>query len=77
MNNENVVQFNGITKLDLPAERIIAAAANAGLTDVVIIGYTESGDEYFAGSVADGGAVLWMLERAKMALLRIPDEFGE
>jgi hypothetical protein len=77
MKNENVVQFSGITKLDLPAEHVLRQALEAGLTDVVIVGYTEDGEEYFASSVADGGSTLWMIERCKMALLSIPDEMAD
>lgn len=68
-----IVEFDRITRLDIPADRIIAKAQAAGLTDVVIIGYTADGDEYFASSKADGGSVLWMMERAKVALLSIAD----
>lgn len=70
---ENVVDFPGITKLDLPPERIIQKAAEAGLTDVVILGYDKDGEEYFVSSVADGAEVLWLLERLKLQLLRIAD----
>lgn len=68
-----VLEFDGITRLDIPAERIIAKAQEAGLVDVVIIGHTADGHEYFASSKADGGSVLWMMGRAKMALLNIAD----
>lgn len=68
-----VVDFDGITRLDIPADRILAKARASDLTDVVIIGYTRDGHEYFASSKADGGSVLWMMERAKMALLNIAD----
>ena len=34
------------------------------------MGYTETGEEYFASSIADGGDVLWLMERMKAALLR-------
>ena len=70
---DNVVDFNGITKLDLDPERVLAKAAGK-LQSVVIIGETKDGDEYFASSVADGGSVLWMIERAKLKLLRVADD---
>jgi len=69
-----VVNLETITRLDLPAERILQAALAAGLESAVVIGYDADGDEYFASSLADGGHVLWLLERAKLRLLRTVDE---
>ena len=57
------------TRLDVPAERILKAALKAGVSRVVIVGYTEDGEEYFAASIASGATVLWLLERAKLRLL--------
>lgn len=75
MADDNVVEFGGITKLDLDPMRVLEEAKKAGLKRVVIIGYCDEAeeDEYFASSVSDGGDVLWMLERAKLKLLRIVD----
>lgn len=69
-----LVYLNCITKLDVPAERVIQAALEAGLTDVAISGVLQDGSEYFASSVADGADCLWMLERMKKRLLEITDE---
>ncbi len=71
--SENVVTFPGITTLDIPPERILQKAGEAGLMDVVVLGYDKNGDEYFASSVADGAEVLWLLERLKLQLLRLAD----
>ena len=68
-----VVEGNFITRLDIPAERILQKALEAGLETVVITGYDADGNEYFASSVADGGETLWLLERAKKQLLEVPD----
>jgi len=70
----NVIYPKFITKLDLPAERVLEAAIEAGVTDVVLAGYDEDGNEYFASSVADGGTTLWLLERCKRQLLNGADE---
>lgn len=64
----SVVTFRGITKLDLPPDRILEDAIGK-LEGVVILGYTKEGDEFFASSYADGGNVLWLLERLKKQLL--------
>ncbi len=67
----DVVEFNGITRLDLPVDRIIARATEAGLTDVVILGFDKDGEFYSAASMADGGAMLWLLELARHRLIKI------
>jgi hypothetical protein len=64
-----VLRFNGITRLDLPPDRIIEGAVAAGLRCVVVMGYTEEGEQYFASSMADGADVLWLMEKLKQQLL--------
>jgi len=65
-----VIPFTGITKLDIPADKVIESALG-NLEGVVILGYDKDGQEYFASSYADGGDMLWLLERAKKALLEV------
>jgi hypothetical protein len=68
-----VIPFTGITKLDLDPDTILEN--NKGkLEGVVIMGWDKNGKEYFASSYADGGTVLWLVERMKKALLEIADE---
>ena len=74
--NSNVVDWCGITRLDLDPDRVIDAAKGK-LTDVVILGHDIDGEEYFASSQADGGTVLWLMERAKMKRLGVPDTLQE
>uniref|UniRef100_A0A6M3ILV2 Uncharacterized protein n=1 Tax=viral metagenome TaxID=1070528 RepID=A0A6M3ILV2_9ZZZZ len=64
----DISKFDGVTKLDLSADRVIQGAIGK-LDWVVVIGYDKDGDEYFAGSHADGGDVLWLIERMKLQLL--------
>jgi hypothetical protein len=70
---ENVVDFNGITTLDLDPDRVLKAALGK-LSSVLVLGEMEDGSEYFASSMSDGPNNLWLLERAKLKLLRIVDE---
>lgn len=70
MSKGNVVLFTGITRHNLPADRVVESIPK-DMTDVVVIGYDADGEFYFASSVADGPEVLWRLEQAKLALLRI------
>jgi hypothetical protein len=44
-------------------------SATGKLKAVVIIGYDEDDNEYFASSIADGGTVIWLMEKMKLALL--------
>ena len=63
-----VIQLGGVTRLDIPADRVLEGAMGK-LKSVVVIGYDEAGEEYFASSIADGGEVLWLLERCKQELM--------
>ena len=66
--SDNVIPLGGVTKLDLPADRILEG--NIGeFESVVIMGWNHEGKEVFASSLADGGDVLWLMERMKKILL--------
>lgn len=67
----NVVNLPCISRLDLPADRILDAAKAAELEGVVVIGYHKDGSEYFASSYADGSIPVWLMERSKKKLLEI------
>jgi hypothetical protein len=69
----NIVDIGCITTLDLDPDRVLTNACGE-LSRVVIIGEREDGSEYFASSASDGGDVLWMMERAKLKLLRMADD---
>ena len=64
----SIVVFPGPTKLDIPVDRVLEAE-KAKLTDIVILGYDEAKEEYFASSIADAGTVLWLMERLKKQLI--------
>lgn len=68
----DVLPFTGVTRLDVDPDTIIKAAMGE-MESVVIIGYDKDKEEYFASSIADGGTILWLLERLKLQLL-LPDE---
>lgn len=63
-----VIPFGGITKLDLDPD-VILENNKGKLEGFVILGYTKDGEEYFAGTYADGGTTLWLLERCKQKLV--------
>jgi hypothetical protein len=65
-----VVTLPVITSLNVPAERVLANMPE--MDGVVCVGWKkETGEFYFASSIADGADVLWLLELAKKELLEI------
>jgi fructose-1,6-bisphosphatase/inositol monophosphatase family enzyme len=62
-----------VTRLDLDVERVLLAAIEAKPEFVVIIGEDAEGQLYFASSKADGGDILWWMEKAKRALMEISE----
>lgn len=72
MPKDNIVNLPCITRFDIPPDRVLEGAIGQ-MEGVVILGYDRDGYEYFASSYADGGDVLWLLERCKQALLSTPD----
>lgn len=74
---DNVVELQVVTRLDIPAERVIRRANEANLSNVVVIGWDDDGDFYFASSYASGPEVLWLLEMAKKELMAAGDSVSE
>lgn len=66
---DNVIPLGNITSLDLPTERVLDGAKGTCSEGVVVMGWDDDGSLYFASSIADGGDVLWLMEKAKQALL--------
>ena len=69
----DIIPFNGITRHDLDPD-IVLEEAKGKLEGFVIAGHDKEGNEYFASTYADGGDVLWLLERMKFRLLRVVEE---
>lgn len=69
--SDNVIPLGNVTKLDLPTDRVLDAAKGHCSEGVVVLGFDDDGDFYFAPSIADGGTVIWLLEQAKLALLEV------
>ena len=69
----DVVNLGVKTKLDLPPEKVLGRALEAGMTEVVICGIAADGSEYFASSVANGADTHWHLQRAMHHLMKQAD----
>ena len=63
-----VISLGGITTLDINPDQVLEKAIGE-LEGVVVMGYDKDGMEYFASSWADGGTVIWLMERLKRQLL--------
>lgn len=73
---ENVVVLRGVTPLDLDPKRVLKAAYDRELEDVVVIAHGKDGGWYFASSLADGGDVLWHLRKAERKLFDAAEEYA-
>lgn len=69
---DKVIPIGGVTRLDIDPDQILDKTKGV-MDSIVIIGYDKWGDEYFASSIADGGDVLWLLERCKIKLMEVVD----
>lgn len=68
----DVIQFTGLTKLDLDADTVLENL-KGNLSGFVIAGYDKDGKEFFSSTYSDLGSVLWLLERMKKMLLELED----
>jgi len=66
----NVIPLGNITKLDLDPD-IVLENTKGKLNNFVIIGWDLEGELYFSSTKADGGDILWLMEKAKQALLDV------
>ena len=68
---DNVIPLGNITRLNLPTDRVLDAAKGSCSDGVVILGWGNDGNFYFASSIADGGTIIWLMEMAKKKLLEV------
>lgn len=66
-----VIPLGCITKFDIPVDRVLAAAMGKELEGVVVMAFDKEGEPYFASTYADGGTVLWLMEKLKQRLLAV------
>jgi hypothetical protein len=73
-NKAKIIPLGNVTRLDLPVNTVLDSAKDI-LEGVVILGFSkEDGSLYFGSTYADGGEVIWLLERCKLALLDMTSE---
>ncbi len=68
----DVVELDVATRLDIPPDKLLEKALGK-MQRVVIIGIDHDGRPYFASSAGDLTIVLWDIEVARAATLRMGD----
>jgi hypothetical protein len=53
----------------LEADKVLAEAAEEGLTDAIVLGWSADGSMYIKTSCKDGPHMLWLLEQARDVIL--------
>lgn len=66
--DDNIVQFNGFTKLDLNPKSILTNIAESNLDQCIVIG-VKDGEQRFYSSIADESQIIYMIEVLKHKLL--------
>ncbi len=69
----NVVTLELETKQDVPVEKVLQGALEGKLLEVVVIGFSEGENLYFATSKSYAPDILWALECAKRELQKRAD----
>lgn len=64
----DVIPIGGITSLEIPVDQVLEQAKGK-MKEVVLIGWDNDGDMYFASTSPSGPEVLWLIEQCKLALL--------
>lgn len=73
----NVAQIDVVTSLDIDPVAVLAGAHNVGLSEVVVVGFTDDGKEYFASSISDAGQSMYHLQRGIYRLNKTMDQEHE
>lgn len=71
MAKNNVVDFPGPSTLPEDPARTLQRAAEAGLQQVLVIGWDNEGQFWACASHPSGPDALWLLESCKQALLDV------
>ena len=73
----DVVEWPGITRLDMPVEKVLEKAKEANLSEIVVVGYDQEGMFFASSSKADGPNVLWLLRQCEHELFKVVDALVE
>lgn len=70
---DNVETLDAMSTVSPEPDTILRNAIGR-LKEVVVIGYTTEGEQYFSSSIPEGDRTLWHLRRAEHTLMKIVDE---
>ena len=70
----NVVRLQTVTTLDLNPDDVLRESVGLYPGGVFVCGWDESGAVQFSSSLADGGSILWLMEIAKVRLMKVAGE---
>lgn len=73
----DIIEANFNTSLDIPAEKILAGAQAANLTECTVLGYDENGEFYIASTTSDLAKVAFILNRAMHKVMMLADDNEE
>ena len=68
MSDDNVIEFGGPTRADLPTDVVLRAAMDDALNHAIILGYTEKGSFYFRTTTADLAEISLLMRQANVAI---------
>ena len=68
---DNVIQLTQATSQHIPVERVLDAAKERLNETCLVLGWDEDDLLYVASSTSNAPELLWMIEKAKQALLEI------
>ena len=69
----NIQPLSVVTSHDISPTSVLADAHNAKLEIVVVVGFTEDGEEFFASSCADAAEGMYHLQRGIYKLNKMVD----
>ena len=73
----DILQFSGITKVEVSTTEMLEAAMKWEMTKCVVVGINEDGELCFGGSFSDISLINLLLDRAKQCVLSDDMDDGE
>ena len=67
---DNVVVLSDYITEEVHPNKVLMGAINAAMDVVIVVGYTKEGAEFFASSTGNHETTNWLLDVAKMRLMK-------
>lgn len=72
--SSKVTILNCNTRLDIPVDRILGAAAAMDFEEIMVLGVREDGTEVVSASFSHVGRAIYLLERTKIRLCGVTED---